>query len=66
MASVNIKVPSTVRAQANMWNVLNAMAGNGELPTCDDCGGITVEEGPTKGRCTCNAKPEPAGEGAGK
>jgi hypothetical protein len=39
-----------------------ALLGRAPSPTCPACGGITIDEGPSNGRCKCVKTDKPAGE----
>ncbi len=51
--TVSVTAGSGRREQAAMAQFMNAMCGRDPLPECETCGGITVEKGPTSGRCDC-------------
>jgi len=51
--SITIKFKSDRRSQAGVSHLFAALLGKEPPPTCETCGGITVEEGPSAGRCKC-------------
>lgn len=48
-----IKFGDDRRSQAAATHLLDALAGNKPSPTCATCGGITIDSGPSAGRCIC-------------
>jgi hypothetical protein len=54
MKSIHIKFKvGNRRSQASATHLIDALLGRPPSPTCDVCGGITVETGPSNGRCKC-------------
>lgn len=50
---ITIKFKSDTRSQASVTHLFDAMLGRPQSPTCETCGGITVDKGPSNGRCKC-------------
>ena len=50
---ITIKFKSDTRSQASVTHLFDALLGRPPSPTCAKCGGITVDEGPSNGRCKC-------------
>jgi len=51
--SITLKFKSDTRSQASVTHLFDALLGRPPSPTCAKCGGITVNEGPSNGRCKC-------------
>lgn len=51
--SITLKFKSDTRSQASVTHLFDALLGRPPSPTCAKCGGITVDEGPSNGRCQC-------------
>lgn len=52
---ITIKFKGDRRSQASVTHLFDALLGKPLSPTCVKCGGITVDEGPRAGRCSCAA-----------
>ena len=50
---ITIKFKSDTRSQASVTHLFDALLGRSPSPTCAKCGGITVDKGPSNGRCKC-------------
>jgi len=54
--TIKIKFSGDRRSQASVTHLFDALLGRPKSPTCAKCGGVTVDEGPSAGRCNCAAQ----------
>ena len=58
--TISLKFKSDTRSQAEVTHLFDALLGRPFSPTCSVCGGITVDNGPLNGQCTCKSPKQEA------